>query len=67
MDKSTKVGGRRKKAGTTSGPNNTAGNSSGGSYGRRRDFGTSRITGVAKEAKRFAKTQTRTGRNNAFS
>lgn len=60
-DKSTKVGGRRNKAGSMTGPNNTAGNSCGTGYGRRRDFGTSKTTAVANQSRRFKATRTRRG------
>ena len=66
-DYSTGVGGRSKKTGSKTGRNNTAGNSTNGAMGKRRDFGTSKVTGVAREDKRFAKTRTRTGRKNAIS
>ena len=59
-DTSTKVGGRRNKAGNDA----TAGNSV-GSPGKRRSFQSSKVTGVAKENKRFDKTRTRKGRKDA--
>ena len=67
MDYSTGVGGRRKATGSKSGKNNTAGNSTNGAMGARRDFGTSKVTGVANQARRFAKTRTRSGKKNAIS
>ena len=66
MDYSTNVGGRSKKAGSKTGANNTAGNSS-GTFGKRRNFQSSKTTAVARENKRFAKTRTRSGRKNAVS
>lgn len=66
-DYSTNVGGRRKAAGSKTGANNTAGNSTNGAMGKRRNFGTSKTTAVARENKRFAKTRTRRGRKDAVS
>ena len=65
-DHSTKVGGRRKAAGSKTGPNNTAGNSHNGAMGARRNFN-SRVMAVANQGKRFAQTRTRSGESNAVS
>ena len=62
-DYSTKVGGRRKKAGSKTGSNNTAGNSSG--YGPRRSFRSTKTTAVANQNKRFGQTRTRRGETHA--
>ena len=66
-DYSTGVGGRRKKAGTVTGPNNTAGNAHFGALGKRRQFSSSKTTAVADQSKRFKKTRTRSGKKNAVS